>query len=109
MDKATVKIVGTEENPIHVYWNVDNKKIDEYLLLLSICSGAYGMEYLDKESFEDFCNKFFRYAKKSNIYDDQFKFVIFNGNEDCSEFLKDLLYKRWELLFENKKENIALA
>ena len=109
MELASVKIVGTKDNPISIYWNVGNRKIDEYLLLLSICFGAYGDEYLDKDSFEDLCNKFFRYAKKNDDYNSQFQFVLFNGNEECSLFLRNLLFKRWNYVFEYKKENIALA
>lgn len=100
MNKASVKFVGTEENPIHIYWNVSNRKTDEYLLLLSICSGSYGIDYLDKDSFEKFCNSFFRYAKKNNDYDRQFRFVLSNGNKDCAHYLKSLLFKKWNIAFE---------
>lgn len=109
MTQANVKIVGTEDNPINVYWNVSNKKTDEYLLILSICSGAYGDEFLDKESFVYLCNKFFKYAKKKDIYYQQFEYVILNGNEECSLFLRDLIFKKWKFVFEYKGEKIALA
>ena len=109
MEKASVKIVGTEDKPIHIYWNVNKRKTDEYLLLLSICSGAYAMEYLDKESFESFCNKFFRYAKKSSNYNEQFKFVLANGNEDCTLFLRNMLIRKWNVMLEYDNDNVAIA
>ena len=84
MTQANVKIVGTEDNPINIYWNVSNKKTDEYLLILSICSGAYGNEFLDKELFVYLCNKFFKYAKKKTI-------IILNLNMYCLMETKNAL------------------
>ena len=97
MNKTNVKIVGTKENPISVYWDVKNRKTDEYLLLLSICSGAYDTKLVDKELFFDLCKRFFRYAKKSDKYKNQLLFVLNNGDEECVSFLDQTLFEKWNI------------
>lgn len=110
MAKASVKIVGSEENPIKVYWDVKNRKTDEYLLLLSICSGAYGNEFCDIDSFIDLSNKFFRYAKKDEKYNKQFSYVLSYGQADCVDYLESTLINKWNVTIEYyREEKIALA
>lgn len=110
MANVKVNIVGSESNPIKVYWDVKNKKSDEYLLLLSICSGAYGHEYLDKDSFIDLCNKFFRYGKNEERYNEQLRYVVSYGEEDCVDYLQSKLHIKWQLFLDfDFKEKIALA
>ncbi len=109
MKETNITFVGTKDDPIKIYWDPSDKKTDEYLLILSICSGAYGDVFLDVESFKDLCARFFRYAKKDEKYNKQFQYVLNNAYDDCSNLLKDMLLKKWNLEFEYNKDISDMA
>ena len=100
MKKQKTVVVGSKDNPIQIYWNIQNKRADDFLMVLSLTSGAYGDEILDEEEFKTNAKAFVRYAKKSDNYYKQLIYVLENSSRECSEFLDDLLKKKWNLSFE---------
>ena len=100
MDKIIVKQVGSKENPLKIYWNFEGKKRDEALMIVSISSGSYGLEYLDVEEFERQSKYFFRYSKCDKKYFAQLKYVLENSNPDCSDTLIKLIEQKWNISFE---------
>ena len=110
MSNIRVNVVGSSSDPIKVYWDVKNTKSDENLLLMSICSGAYGYEYIDKDTFVELCNKFFRYCKKDKKYNEQFKYVILNGKSECVSYLQSKLLNTWNVVIDcYEEEKVILA
>ena len=102
MKKNKTVQVGSKECPIQIYWNIPKKKkrVDDFLMVLSITSGAYGDENLDEEVFKENAKAFFRYAKEDSGYYNQLAYVLENSYQKCSDFLNNLIKEKWNLYFD---------
>lgn len=109
MNNLNVVIVGSNDKPIKLHWDFQENESDKSLLMLSICSGAYGKEYLDKDSFFEFCNNFFGSAQKEDKYYKQLQFVISCGVTSCIDYLNLRLQNEWDLFLEPFYEDVSPA
>ena len=103
MEKAIVKTVGSKDDLIEIFWNFQGKKTDESLMMASITSGSYGVQYLDFDAFVANSKHFFRYAKCDKKYYKQLEYILENSNPKCIDYLSNILSDKWniDIEFEN--------
>jgi hypothetical protein len=111
MEEIVIRIVGTDESPIKIYWDYKNRKIDGYLLIMSVVSGAYGKENHSFSTFKDMCIGFFKKTKYDETYKKQLIFVLENSSIECADYLNNMLRNKWNLniQYENKNTKYEIA
>ena len=110
--RKTIKttVVGSKEDPITIYWDIQKTRTDDFLMVLSLTSGAYGPDIIDEDQFKINSKAFVRYAKKRENYYTQIKYVLENSTLECAEFLANLLLEKWKLKISYKNaSSIAIA
>lgn len=103
MQQIELRTIGSDNNPIKIYWNIRNNKVDEYLLIMSITSGVYGLEHYDLSVFKEVTALFISKARSFEKYQNQLFYILSNTDENCAIYLNNKIYEKWgiEITFTN--------
>ena len=109
MKQIELRTIGSDNKPIKIYWNIRNNKVDEYLLIMSITAGIYGLEHYDLSVFTEVTALFISKARSLQKYQNQLIYILSNTDENCAIYLNNKIYEKWgiEITFKNPTKIVA--